>query len=133
MGPLGKDAVTELHKLFDWARHSRKGLLMFIDEAEAFLRAPIARVSCSPWPTVWPVTARVSAPHILHVTGRRDQDAISEEMRAALNAFLYNTGTETSNFMLVLASNQPQLLDTAIVDRLDSSVEFGLPVCVHTH
>lgn len=50
-------------------------------------------------------------------------------MRAALNAFLYNTGTETKNFMLVLASNQPQLLDTAIVDRLDSSVKFGLPVC----
>jgi len=38
VGPLGKDAVTELHKLFDWAKHSRKGLVMFIDEAEAFLR-----------------------------------------------------------------------------------------------
>ena len=53
---------------------------------------------------------------------------ISEDMRAALNAFLYNTGTETNKFMLVLASNQPQLLDTAVVDRLDSSIYFGLPV-----
>ena len=61
-------------------------------------------------------------------TGRRDRDAISEEMRAALNAFLYNTGTETSKFMLVLATNQPQLLDSAVVDRVDSSVLFDLPV-----
>lgn len=60
--------------------------------------------------------------------GRRDRDAISEDMRAALNAFLYNTGTETSKFMLVLATNQPQLLDSAVVDRVDSSVLFDLPV-----
>jgi ATPase family AAA domain-containing protein 3A/B len=37
IGPLGRDAVTELHKLFDWARSSRHGLLLFIDEADAFL------------------------------------------------------------------------------------------------
>jgi ATPase family AAA domain-containing protein 3A/B len=49
-------------------------------------------------------------------------------MRAALNAFLYNTGTETEKFMLVLATNQPQLIDTAVIDRVDSAVEFGLPV-----
>lgn len=33
----GED-ITELHKLFDWAEHSDKGLLIFIDEADAFLR-----------------------------------------------------------------------------------------------
>lgn len=37
VGPLGRDAVTELHKLFDWAQTSRRGLLVFIDEADAFL------------------------------------------------------------------------------------------------
>jgi ATPase family AAA domain-containing protein 3A/B len=37
VGPLGKDAVTELHKLFDWSETSRRGLLVFIDEADAFL------------------------------------------------------------------------------------------------
>jgi AAA+ superfamily predicted ATPase len=31
------DDITELHKLFDWADNSEKGLLVFIDEAEAFL------------------------------------------------------------------------------------------------
>ncbi|CAM9875822.1 unnamed protein product [Scytosiphon promiscuus] len=37
VGPLGKDAVTELHGLFRWAAKSPRGLLLFIDEAEAFL------------------------------------------------------------------------------------------------
>jgi ATPase family AAA domain-containing protein 3A/B len=38
VAPLGKDAVTEIHKLFDWAHTSRKGLMIFVDEADAFLR-----------------------------------------------------------------------------------------------
>jgi ATPase family AAA domain-containing protein 3A/B len=37
VGPLGRDAVTELHKMFDWANTSKRGLLLFIDEADAFL------------------------------------------------------------------------------------------------
>ena len=37
MGPLGPDAVTQLHKLFDWSETSRRGVLLFIDEADAFL------------------------------------------------------------------------------------------------
>lgn len=39
IAPLGRDAVTELHKLFDWAKTSRKGLLLFVDEADAFLQS----------------------------------------------------------------------------------------------
>lgn len=38
VAPLGKDGVTEMHKVFDWANNSRKGLLLFVDEADAFLR-----------------------------------------------------------------------------------------------
>lgn len=38
IAPLGPDAVTELHKLFEWAKTSRRGLLLFIDEADAFLQ-----------------------------------------------------------------------------------------------
>ncbi|CAM9840469.1 unnamed protein product, partial [Chrysoparadoxa australica] len=37
VGPLGSQAVTELHNLFKWAASSPRGLLLFIDEAEAFL------------------------------------------------------------------------------------------------
>lgn len=38
VSPLGRDGVTAIHKVFDWASSSRKGLLLFIDEADAFLR-----------------------------------------------------------------------------------------------
>lgn len=38
VAPLGRDGVTAVHKVFDWASSSRKGLLLFIDEADAFLR-----------------------------------------------------------------------------------------------
>ena len=37
VAPLGGGAVTQLHDTFDWAERSRKGLLLFIDEADAFL------------------------------------------------------------------------------------------------
>ncbi|KAJ6836263.1 ATPase family AAA domain-containing protein 3-like [Iris pallida] len=37
VAPLGSQAVTEIHQLFDWSKKSRRGLLLFIDEADAFL------------------------------------------------------------------------------------------------
>jgi len=96
VAPLGRDAVTELHKLFDWANTNRKGLLLFVDEADAFLR-------------------------------KRSTEHISEDVRNALNAFLYRTGESTDKFMLVYASNQPDQFDWAINDRIDEMVEFTLP------
>ena len=96
VGPMGKEAVTAIHKVFDWAHTSRRGLLLFIDEADAFLR-------------------------------KRSSERISEEMRSALNAFLYRTGEQNHKFMLVLASNTPEQFDYAINDRLDEMVEFTLP------
>jgi len=38
VAPMGRDGVTAMHKMFDWAATSRKGLLLFVDEADAFLR-----------------------------------------------------------------------------------------------
>jgi len=38
VAPLGANAVYELHKLFDWANKTPKGMILFIDEADAFLR-----------------------------------------------------------------------------------------------
>ena len=38
VAPMGRDGVTAIHKLFDWSQSSRKGLLLFVDEADAFLR-----------------------------------------------------------------------------------------------
>lgn len=37
VSPLGADAVTQIHSLFAWAKHSQRGVLLFIDEAECFL------------------------------------------------------------------------------------------------
>ena len=38
VAPLGPQAVHEIHKLFDWAHLSPKGIVIFIDEADAFFR-----------------------------------------------------------------------------------------------
>lgn len=96
VAPLGREGVTEIHKLFDWASHSRRGLLLFVDEADAFLQ-------------------------------KRSNTVMSEDMRNALNAFLYRTGEASDKFMIVFASNQPEQFDWAINDRIDEMVEFALP------
>lgn len=96
VAPLGRDAVTEIHKLFDWSNTSRKGLLLFVDEADAFLR-------------------------------KRTNETLSEELRNALNAFLYRTGETSKKFMIVVASNQPDQLDWAMNDRIDELLHFDLP------
>lgn len=38
VAPMGKEGVTAMHKVFDWAGASRRGVLLFVDEADAFLR-----------------------------------------------------------------------------------------------
>lgn len=96
VGPLGADGVTALHSLFRWAHAADDGLLIFIDEAEAFL------------------ATRASA-------------RLTEHMRNALNAFLYQTGSPTSAFVIVLATNRPSDLDPAVLDRVDETLYFGLP------
>jgi ATPase family AAA domain-containing protein 3A/B len=99
VGPLGKDAVHEVNKLFTWANSSRKGLILFIDEADAFLR-----------------------------TGRGSESGgMSEEARNVLSAFLHHTGTESDKFVVVLATNIRGVLDRAVLDRIDESFEFPLP------
>ncbi|KAJ1144887.1 hypothetical protein NDU88_011181 [Pleurodeles waltl] len=38
VAPMGREGVTAMHKAFDWANTSKRGLLLFVDEADAFLR-----------------------------------------------------------------------------------------------
>uniref|UniRef100_I3NBD0 ATPase family AAA domain-containing protein 3A n=1 Tax=Ictidomys tridecemlineatus TaxID=43179 RepID=I3NBD0_ICTTR len=90
VAPMGREGVTAMHKVFDWANTSRRGLMT---NAKAF---PL-------------------------------QEKISEDLRAALNAFLHRTGQHSSKFMLVLASNQPEDFDWAVSDRIDEMVCFHLP------
>eukprot|EP00798_Chlamydomonas_sp_ICE-L_P020713 gene20713-27525_t len=95
VAPLGGKAVTQLHEVFDWSERSRRGLLLFIDEADAFL-------------------------------GKRT-DEMSEGLRGALNALLYRTGDQSRDFLVVLATNRPGDLDSAVLDRMDEALDFGLP------
>jgi SpoVK/Ycf46/Vps4 family AAA+-type ATPase len=96
VAPLGAQAVEELHKLFTWAKTSKRGLLLFIDEAEAFL-------------------------------GSRGRGNVSEHLRNVLSALLYQTGTQSQHYMLILATNRPQELDSAVLDRVDVSMYFPVP------
>ncbi|PAV63701.1 hypothetical protein WR25_07809 [Diploscapter pachys] len=96
VAPMGRDGVSAIHKVFDWANSSKKGLVIFIDEADAFLQ-------------------------------KRSKGTMSEDTRAALNAFLYRTGEQSRRCMLIVASNQPEQFDWAVNDRLDQLVEFALP------
>ena len=96
VAPLGNDAVTQLHSVFDWSESSSKGVLLFVDEADAFLR-------------------------------RRDTANVSEGVRAALNVMLSRTGGASKDFVLVLATNRPEDLDEALLDRVDEVLEFDLP------
>ncbi|PKI68999.1 hypothetical protein CRG98_010621 [Punica granatum] len=96
VAPLGPQAVTKIHQLFDWAKKSRRGLLLFIDEADAFL--------CE-----------------------RNKTYMSEAQRSALNALLFRTGDQSKDTVLVLATNRPGDLDSAVADRIDEALEFPLP------
>ena len=75
VAPLGAAAVTKIHELFDWASTSRRGLLLFIDEADAFLAKRGGGVAASE-----------TAPGV----------------RAALNALLYRTGELSRDVVLVV-------------------------------
>ncbi|XP_010531034.1 PREDICTED: ATPase family AAA domain-containing protein 3C-like isoform X2 [Tarenaya hassleriana] len=96
VAPLAAQAVTKIHQIFDWAKKSKKGLLLFIDEADAFL--------CE-----------------------RNSTYMSEAQRSALNALLFRTGDQSRDIVLVLATNRPGDLDSAITDRIDEVIEFPIP------
>ena len=95
VAPLGGGAVTQLHSLFKWASRPvpwpmrKKGMVLFIDEADAFLRHG------------------------------RAGDKMEEDTRQVLSAFLHHTGTEQSNFSVILATNQKDVMDRAVLDRMD--------------
>ncbi|RWW55724.1 hypothetical protein BHE74_00037603 [Ensete ventricosum] len=52
---------------------------------------------------------------------------MSEAQRSALNALLFRTGDQSKDIVLVLATNRPGDLDSAVADRIDEVLEFPLP------
>ena len=97
IAPLGNQAVTELNKIFDWANAQRNGMILFIDEADAFLR------------------------------NRSLEKDMSEDMRHSINSFLYRTGSPSDKVIVVMATNAPDQLDSAVHDRIDEVVSFDRP------
>jgi ATPase family AAA domain-containing protein 3A/B len=97
VAPLGKHAVSELNNLFDWAEKSPNGMILFVDEADAFLRS------------------------------RTGGEELSELLRQTINTFLARTGSPSYKVITVLASNIPEQLDDAVHDRVDEIVYFGRP------
>lgn len=80
VAPLGNEAVKQIHDMFDWAKRSRKGMLLFVDEADAFL-------------------------------SHRGQQG--EALRSAINAMLFRTGDQNTDYMVILATNRPGALHPA--------------------
>jgi ATPase family AAA domain-containing protein 3A/B len=48
-------------------------------------------------------------------------------MRHSINSFLYRTGTPSEKVILIMATNNPDQLDSAVHDRIDEVVGFNLP------
>jgi ATPase family AAA domain-containing protein 3A/B len=88
------EGITEIHKLFAWAETSQRGLLIFIDEAEACFR---------------------------------DRATLDSEGINIVNAFLSHTGSNSTKFMLVLATNYEDELDRAVLSRVHRKIPFELP------
>ncbi|SBT74706.1 AAA family ATPase, putative [Plasmodium malariae] len=97
---LGIHASVELNKIFEFVKKRKnKKCIIFIDEAEAFLRK-----------------------------GRNESFInFSEHLRNALASFLYHTGTESKNFGVILATNCRDILDPAVMDRIDEQYNFDIP------
>jgi len=101
VAPLGEAAVTELNTLMEWASSTPAGMVLFIDEAEAFLQARSSGMAA----------AGVAAATRLNV----------------MSTLLHHTGQASTKLMLVLATNRPSDLDDAILDRLDVQVHLDVP------
>lgn len=98
VSPLGKEGVNELHKLFEWSRKSRNGLILFIDEAECLL------------------------------SNRNERNLSENQRNALNCILYESGSSESNKkLMLIIATNRPCDLDNAIIDRIDESLEFELP------
>jgi hypothetical protein len=157
VAPLGGGAVTQLHSTFDWAERSRRGLLLFIDEADAFLgrrndemseglrgalnallfRTGLRAVACG--------AARGSVQGGVPVLARRCPRRMHTCMGVSAPTTTATTppptpppphththtpapaGDQSRDFMVVLATNRPGDLDDAVLDRMDEAIHFDLP------
>jgi len=90
-------ANDELRKLLDWAKKGKKGLIVFIDEAESLF-----------------------ANRRLSTTPRATQDFINTFLSLI-------SDQSQKKLMFIFATNHPFKLDDAIINRIGINVEFTLP------
>mgnify|MGYP006411511525 CR=1 FL=1 len=95
----GKD-IKELHKLFDWAEKSKKGLLIFVDEAEVFLAD----------------------------RGAASTDTRSKRLTDAFLSRVEKPTSK--NLMFVFATNHPEVIDNAVLSRIGRQIKFDLPAII---
>lgn len=57
----------------------------------------------------------------------RLNSSVSEQSRKIQNTIYARTGTETDKFLIIGATNEPGMLDTAFLSRMDERIEFELP------
>lgn len=132
VGPLGSDAVTQIHSLFMWAKVSGKGVLLFIDEAEAFLLSRSKSTMSE--------SAHNALNALLYNTGGESNILLV----LATNRYVFHLYIISIKLLLLfidislfsiscnvhvecLLDGSAQDLDAAILDRCDESLYFPLP------
>jgi len=101
---LREQAVPEVRRVLRWAQRTRsRGLVLFIDEADAFLGS------------------RASA---------HAQDPF---VQAAVSFFLAQTSEGSTRLLVILATNRLEALDPAVISRMSYPIEFGTPGPTELH
>lgn len=94
------EGITEMNKLFERGRRSANGLMIIIDEAEAFLGARMQGTTVS---------------------------EVTKDSYQLLTNFLHLTGERSDKIMLVFCTNRAEALDPAMKRRVDDVVFVKLP------
>lgn len=129
---LGPAAVPQLQALFAWAAGAAAGasggLVLFVDEAEAFLgrrQQYGGRASDASGGSASGGSASQGGPSFV-AGGPSDQQTTALN---ALATLLAHTGSlaASGRVALLLATNRPSDLDAAVLDRMDEMIPFPLP------
>ena len=91
------EGITEMNKIFEDIHANRKGVLVFMDEADSF------------------------------TGGRNDRGATAKTSYQLVNNWLHHTGGRSAKVMFVYATNRPDAFDNAFARRIDDSIEVPLP------
>ena len=105
----GEEAVSQIQTLFTWAKTSSNDMLLYIDEAEAFLGS-----------TGSPLMSEYMDPNHQVVDKQSDK-------RSALSTFLLNMSNLRRGIILVLATKSDQDLDREVLDHFEERIFFPLP------